>query len=315
MDITEQMHIAGEISSEAEVETMESYEDRINYYISQNYTYIPIPEENKYYNTQEGWLKNIDKEQYISVECHLVDVLELLQELPFLLTSREHNSFVFVNTEDNKYHSIYKLGALDEVCSKEDVKDRIRESDTDRSNSFEEYLDVDGIELKTIDEAIDDNIDLGEYDFIPYSDRYSIITVSDINKRQMKDMLYRLFAELVSNLGEKIEDEYPDSNTVLKYTRQDTIGRWKKEQIEGLNIHISEHLNLIDMMNVIEASDRNFVQKCGFDSKDDVDVLSAINDVRNSVMHANRSLVYSRRDIEDILKAVEYSQDILQNMD
>lgn len=315
MDITEQMHIAGEISSEAEVETMESYENRINYYISQNYTYIPIPEENKYYNTKEGWMKDIDKEQYISVECHLVDVLELLQELPFLLTNKEHNSFIFVNTEHNKYKSIYKLDAIDEVFSKEDVKDRIREGDTDRLNIFEEYLDADGIKLKTIDEAIDNDINFGEYDFTPYSDRYSIITVSDINKRQMKDMLYRLFAELVSNLGEKIEDEYPDSNTILKHTRRDTIGRWKKEQIEGLNIHISEHLNLIDMMKIIEASDRNFVQKCGFDSKDDVDVLSSINDVRNSVMHANRSLVYSRRDIEDILKAVEYSHDILQNMD
>jgi len=311
MDITERMHIAGEISSKAEVETIGSYEDRINYYISQNYTYIPIPDENKYYNTKEGWMKDIDNEQYISEECHLVDVLELLQELPFLLTNKEHNSFFLVNTEDKTCHRQYILGALDEVLTKEDLRGRIRGND----DQFEKYLEEDSHELQTVDEAIDNDIDLGGYNYTPYSDRYSIITVSDINKRQMKDMLYRLFAELVSNLGEKIEDEYPDSNTILKYTRRDTIGRWKKEQIEGLNIHISEHLNLIDMMNVIEASDRNFVQKCGFNSKDNVDVLSSINDVRNSVMHANRSLVYSRRDIENILKAVEYSQDILQNMD
>ena len=311
MDITERMHIAAEISSKAEVETIGSYEDRINYYISQNYTYIPIPDENKYYNTKEGWMKDIDNEQYISEECHLVDVLELLQELPFLLTNKEHNSFFLVNTEDKTCHRQYILGALDEVLTKEDLRGRIRGND----DQFEKYLEEDSHELQTVDEAIDNDIDLGGYNYTPYSDRYSIITVSDINKRQMKDMLYRLFAELVSNLGEKIEDEYPDSNTILKYTRRDTIGRWKKEQIEGLNIHISEHLNLIDMMNVIEASDRNFVQKCGFNSKDNVDVLSSINDVRNSVMHANRSLVYSRRDIENILKAVEYSQDILQNMD
>jgi len=311
MDITERMHIAGEISSKAEVETIGSYEDRINYYISQNYTYIPIPDENKYYNTKEGWMKDIDNEQYISEECHLVDVLELLQELPFLFTNKEHNSFFLVNTEDKTCHRQYILGALDEVLTKEDLRGRIRGND----DQFEKYLEEDSHELQTVDEAIDNDIDLGGYNYTPYSDRYSIITVSDINKRQMKDMLYRLFAELVSNLGEKIEDEYPDSNTILKYTRRDTIGRWKKEQIEGLNIHISEHLNLIDMMNVIEASDRNFVQKCGFNSKDNVDVLSSINDVRNSVMHANRSLVYSRRDIENILKAVEYSQDILQNMD
>lgn len=315
MDITQEMHIAVDISSKAEVETMESYSDRIPYYISQDYTYIPIPEENKYFNTNQGWMRDLDDAQYISIECHLVEVLERLQELPFLLMDKEHNSFVFVNSDENKAVDKIKLGAPNENLSKESVKKQIKESDSSYFDRYSDHLHKDHIDLKSTNEAIKEGCDMSEREITSYSDRYYIVTISDINKREMKDMLYRLFAELVSNLGEKIETEYPDSDSILEYLNADTIGRWKKEQIEGLNIHISEHLNLIDMLQVIQASDTDFVRKCGFKSKDDVSVLSSINKVRNSVMHANRSLVYSRRDIDDVLKAVENAQRITSNME
>lgn len=315
MDITKEMHIAGEISSKAEVETIETYGDRIQYYISQDYTYIPIPEENKYFNTEEGWMREIDEAQYISPECHLVEVLEYLQDKPFLLIDDEHNSFVFIESDSGDLIDKIKLGALNQTLSKQAAKETISDSDSEYFKNLAVHLEDENIAFKSIDEAIDEVSDTSELDYTAYSERYSIVTVSDVNKREMKDMLYRLFAELVSNLGTKIEEEYPDPNSILKYLSPETIGRWKKEQLEGLNIHISEHLNLIDILNVIQASDKEFVERCGFDSKDDVRVLSSINEVRNSVMHANRSLVYSRRDLEDVLKAVDDAQRIISEME
>lgn len=315
MDITDEMHVGAEISSKAEVEKLETYEDRIPYYISQNYTYIPIPEEDKYFNTEEGWLRELNKRQYVSVEIHLVDVLEYLQEIPFLLINKEHNSFVAIDTRDNEVKDKSAFGALNKRLTLQEIKERIKTGDGRFFENWRTHLEDEDTEIRLIDDAVNYLKEDSDVDFIPYSERFEIITVADLNKRKMKDMLYRIFAELVSSLADRIEKEYPESDAILKYLSPDTIGRWKKEQIEGLDIHISEHLNLIGIMNVIQASDNQFVRECGFNSKEDVTVLSSINDVRNSVMHANRSLVYSRRDIDAVLGAIESSQRIISNMD
>lgn len=73
-------------------------------------------------------------------------------------------------------------------------------------------------------------------------------------------------------------------------------------------------MNLIGIMQVIQSSDKTFVEDCGFDSKDAVTDLNSINEIRNKVMHANRSLIYDRRDIQDILSAVDRAQEIVTSM-
>ena len=72
-------------------------------------------------------------------------------------------------------------------------------------------------------------------------------------------------------------------------------------------------MNLIEMMQVIQSSDKGFVENCGFDSKNDVQILNQINGIRNRVMHANRSLIYERKDITEIIEVVNESERILSN--
>ncbi|WP_123621094.1 hypothetical protein [Halorubrum sp. CSM-61] len=132
----------------------------------------------------------------------------------------------------------------------------------------------------------------------------------------MKEMLYRIFAEIAASISSKIENEFPNSEDLLLYANDRSVGDWKKDQIRGVDLHISERMNLTEMERVLESSDSNeyFVQSCGFDSKDDVDLLSTISSVRNKVMHANRSLVHDRDGIRTVLDTIEIGHSILEDM-
>lgn len=309
MELESTPYFARGISSKAETQTLDSYENQIPHYREQNYTYIPIPSANQYYNTEEGWLRDISANQYIPIETHLLEVMRRLQDEPFLLQDKHYNTYWVAEGEEGPLRGSVSRSARDEDLSKEELRELV-DLETWAKNGVEQ----DDLVLYSYDELLELYPQEAK-DNIYYDNRYHIITISDLNKRRVKDMLYQIFAELVSTLGKRIEEEYPEPDSILKYVRAGTIGRWKKEQIRGMNLHIAEYINLIDMINILQASDRRFVQECGFRSKSDVSSLSEINEVRNAVMHANRSLIHSRRDISNVLNVVENTEQILSNME
>ena len=85
MELRDRDFVAKTIAQDAKTEKESTYEERIADYESRNFTYIPIPEDDKFYNVKEGWVKSISEEQWIEPETHLLEVLERLQEQQFLL--------------------------------------------------------------------------------------------------------------------------------------------------------------------------------------------------------------------------------------
>lgn len=60
-------------------------------------------------------------------------------------------------------------------------------------------------------------------------------------------------------------------------------------------------------------SDEELVRACGFNKNKEVDDLSSINTLRNKVMHANRTLIHNRRDIEKVLNIMYRIEEIINN--
>ncbi len=270
-----------------------------------------MPKNGKYYNTEEGWIRDLNSSQLIDEETHLLEVLRLLQEEAFLLVDYSSISAVLIYEGDEPYLLYGQKDEGKEYTSSEYARyvDSLEEERTKDAHFY------------TIGEAKEEFPELAElidrqaWEHIEHDeDRYGIITLADVNRRGVKLMIYVVLSGLVSKLSHKIEDEYPESEPILKYLRADTIGRWYKNQMEGLEIHAAEQMHMIEIMQVIQASDESFVKECGFDSKSEVQDLNSINEIRNSVMHANRSLIYDRRDIEDILTAIKRAQEIVSNI-
>lgn len=298
MDIEDYLHIAGEIETyPAEVETLESYENKIEYYRSKNYTYIPIPSRGKYYNTHQGWVRDIDEKQYIREGVHLMEVLRRLQSQPFLLVDRLKGTRFYI--DDGEFLRRASFGGYGQIDPEEN-----------RPEEFEEEMDFTADELKEKQPKIAEEVI--DYD---YDDRYGIITLADLNKRGVKEMIYPVISELSSRLAQQIEAEHPDSQEVFNCIRPETVGRWQQDKLDGLELHISDYLNLIEMQEIIKNSDEEFVSKCGFSSKNQVQKqLGGINQLRNKVMHANRTLVHEREDIDDILRRIERAQNIIGDL-
>lgn len=238
MNIRERDFIASDIATEADTETESTYEERIQDYRNRNYTYIPLPDGDQYYNVREGWIRPINEEQWIEPDTHLLDVMELLRERPFL---------IYGDPEDG----------------------------------------------------------------------YWIINVADLNRREMREMLYSPIAELESLIASRIEDHHPESEQMTEELSDDaieprTVGSWYRDRQSDVELHITEYMNLTEMKQVLAEGRSALYRSCGFEDASEISDLNDIRDLRNRVMHVNRSLVRSRRDIAEVLDAVERTQDLIR---
>ena len=262
-DIESQLHLVTEIDTHpADVETESSYAERIGDYEANNYTYIPIPIESKYYSTEEGWLRDMNTEQIVDRDTHIMEILRRLQNQPFLLVDYLDLEYYYVFDNGGQTHAFEEsfispdeAGSIEmsignfEVTS-DDFEDKSDEDAFTVHELRQEYPEVAGSAL--------------DHD---YEDQYGIVTIADVNKRGVKQMLYKLISELSASLGMKIQNKYTESENIQKHLRPVTIGRWRKDQMNGLEMHISEHMNLIEMMQIIQSSEMGFVEECGFKSK------------------------------------------------
>ncbi|ADQ67567.1 hypothetical protein GL213_09940 [Halogeometricum borinquense] len=301
MDIENHLHIAAWIASEAEVETIDSYSENLSRYRDLGYTHIPIPSENKFYNLENDTMMKLDEEQIIHEETHLMDVLRLIQNKPFLLIDRRIGSYYIV-TDAGEFVLPHSIGTpQDEYLKKEKVEEY-----------YEDRID-EPFSVFTEQELREEYPEIAKSE-VPVGNPYQIITLSDINDRMMKEMLYSVFAELTSQLATRIENEYPDSRELITKIGDSNVGRWKKERMSGRDVHIAEYTTLRDIMEILRSSNPHFVEACGFEAKDDIDSLRKIIDIRNHVMHPNRSLVYNRSDITNVLDAIDEAQRIISGM-
>lgn len=307
-----------------DIERLESYEESIPGYQSRDFTYIPMPYDEKYYNVDEGWLREINPEQYLGEDTFLLKVLEKLQHHPFLLFDYKMGAMFELYEGDflvpASFFENYSLNHNRIVSYEESLNIEISEFHdwTGSIYGFREEA-PDSVQSTTIGEIRADN-DRELLDTInevaskiDNQDRFGIITISDLNRRPMKEMFYRALSELEITISKNIEDVYNDSRRLFKPARPDTIGRWEKDQIEGLGLHIAEYMTLIELKESLKMSDRELVKRCGFDSKDEIEDLNSINTLRNKVMHANRTLIHNRRDIENLMSKLDRIEEIINN--
>lgn len=98
-DLQDRPYTVMDISSVAEVETLETYQDAISRFEDEQWTFIPLPEDNQYYDRRAGELKKLDESQFVPPDHHLINGLEKLVEQPFLLVEAE-NGYEIVNLSD-----------------------------------------------------------------------------------------------------------------------------------------------------------------------------------------------------------------------
>lgn len=227
------------IGSDAHVESIDSYEDNLDFYEENGFTFVPIPDEDVFYDIRDGKLKEMSGHNTIDYDTTVREVVDALFEVPFLFFEDYH-----------KY------------------------SDDKPSNHL-------------------------------------IITAADLNKRAAKEMMFSVIADLENGFAEIIENRYPDSQSLFSEVSPRTIGRWTKAGVGDIQMHITEYMTLSDMKRII-AKDEELYSQLGFSSRNKFDDhMSGIIELRNRVMHANRTVIETRDDVDQLRDRLERIEELI----
>ncbi|MFC7070587.1 hypothetical protein ACFQL9_13115 [Halobaculum lipolyticum] len=288
------------IASSATVSTLDSYEDEIDWYRDQSYTYIPIPEEEKYYHVLDEELRDIKPGQYYHPDTPMMTAFEQLQEYPFLLYD-EFKRFDLSESyfEPNGYDTLgegegaytYPYVAKHPL----EVKEVIR--------------DVGGEGSEVMVEIVDTIVDMDR------KARFHILTLADANKRRARELFYRVISEFEVQLAQLVKQEYPDSEELFADAKPEAIGRWQKSKLDDLVVHISEYMYLSTLQKIVGKTE-SLRSQLGYTSRNQFDNdLGGMIELRNKIMHPTQTLVHNREDLANAVSRVKRTLAALEELD
>lgn len=283
MSVDINQHSSLKVSSPARIETLETYEESINEYRELNFTYVPLPMDKKYFNTETREIFELAPQQIIKADASVFTVIEHLRGDDFLLIDFSHE----YGYDENG--SIQCSAGGDATFDNKAAK-------CFRKKEFQKEI------KKKLKNALEKETAL------------YIFTLADINRRSCKESLYPLVAELENTLVEAIKHEYQDKGQInlIPYLTSKTIERWGNEKRSGLEMHISEFMNLSEILEIV-ANSENLYTQFGYKSKKKFESeTGGLVDFRNAIMHSARTLVHDRDDLCTLVDRIYRCKQILE---
>lgn len=289
---------------EANIEDSDKIEEKMYKYAASGDRFILDPSNRKYYDVHLDETGYIGDDMIYPPASKLMDAIHDLVNHPFILFDK------FANTHFTVYQ---KVDLEDGTLPEAPPGDEDSTEEVDYDGLWEEYPEL----AKKVE---------SEKSFAP---RYKILTISDLNKRPVRDRLYSYIADLEMSLSELIKEEYPKSEPLAEIVGHTTRKSWESNNEVPPKSHISRFMNLNDMTRLVGDS-QALSAKCGFkkngipideaDIREDIskidseEALSRIKKYRNKIIHANRILVRDRGDFEQLITSLQLTYHVLDNI-
>lgn len=158
------------------------------------------------------------------------------------------------------------------------------------------------------------------YFFLTFQKRITgLITIGNLNCRQVKVYLFSLICDLERELGDFVNREIQNSE-VLSYVEQkkqtDTkekkytkmLASYNELLSDDLENKMTEHFFFIDFFKIILKY--RLFEKLGF-SKDDWKDYSSINEIRSRVAHPTKNLLDKKNYVDKLAERLDKIDDIL----
>jgi len=150
-----------------------------------------------------------------------------------------------------------------------------------------------------------------------------IVTRADLNKRAFRTLFYIVLSELESLLLSLIRIMHPSEkylHLLSENRAKDVLYNYWKAKAGNVEISVEQYLSFSDIINIIlKSKDRGVWPLLGCASKKEVEDLSSLVDLRNSVMHSTRSLLDKEASIlhikQQYTKIWELIKNLLENED
>jgi hypothetical protein len=161
--------------------------------------------------------------------------------------------------------------------------------------------------------AIDDR----QFYFLSNENRIAgLVTVADLNSRQVRTYLYHLFCELEIGLGGFLS-KYVSEKELLEMTvegfrgkRYETTKRhFKKDRNGGVEVRFVEYLYLSDLFTIILKNGLH--DNLGYSESEFIEKLCSLNNLRTVVAHPNRSIITRASTVKSLWKRIDCLDDAL----
>lgn len=132
-----------------------------------------------------------------------------------------------------------------------------------------------------------------------------IITRADLNKRAVCILLYAALCELESRLVDLVKSNFPKNEYLKGILSEDRtkeiLYQYWIAKMSNTEVSIEEHLCMGDVVNIIQKSkNRKILEALGYQSRRQSEELSSFVDLRNRVMHPERTLLRDENPVSNI---------------
>jgi len=275
--------VIAEIASPCDFERVETYGDNIDHYESNNYTYIPLPTDGKYYDVSTDSLKELSEDQWVSLEETALLEMSRLLDHDFLLMYDQENWFEVGNTG-------------------------VEVIERDLSRKSEGSVYTNPYEL-----AKDWPQYRGEvYNILKDVGGLYIVTLADLNDRRIRAVLYQHISGIEVILSHAVEQAYSDGEDLIKDMNEVSIGRWKKAEFEAGQLHPSKYMQLGELKHV-SSNTAEITDTLGYEDETEFNqALGGIKKLRNSVMHPTKNLISNKNDLRWLNQTLERLEEFIE---
>jgi hypothetical protein len=137
-----------------------------------------------------------------------------------------------------------------------------------------------------------------------------LFTISDLNRRQIRSILYRLLSVAELGLAQLIESEINDPWEWLPLLSEENqvrvLGYWELSKRRGVDIGPLAALTLTQLLTIAAKTER-LRERIGFKSRTDIDrEAGRVPEFRNRIMHPVRPLILGLEDVEMAYRAARF---------
>lgn len=239
-----------------------------------------------------------------------------------ILDEMDQKNYDYIPVIDNKcIYGLAKKSYLKEIYTKKGV---LSAKDTKICNEsifleikYPFILLPSLLEKMSQEEAIL-SVQTGEVEGYYISNFLGLITLSDLNRHEIRFVLYRLIISLEARLAQFVNSYFSDDNIWIKKLNETEqiriLGYREFSKINNIEINAIEATNLSNLINII-AKTEEAIQVLQYTSRKDFEKCTGkIPKLRNSIMHVVRPLITKQNEISSLLETINFIDDLIQKL-
>jgi hypothetical protein len=155
-----------------------------------------------------------------------------------------------------------------------------------------------------------------EHHFI--SNFIGLMTLSDLNRHEIRFTLFRLITALESTLEKVIRNFFSDPNDWLKKLNENDqvriLGYCELAKRKNMETDFIEATQLTNLLNIV-AKTKEIIEVLKYKSRTDFEKQTGyISELRNQVMHVVRPLIIKQGDVLRLLESINFIEDLIKRL-